>query len=134
MPDVEVVGQDDPFSNVIDFRTRETYEPPEPTPRERIVAKKPDEQAISMMESMIDDFREGIHHGLVMVVGDFDEKGNLQNYRFLISETACAYPVSFTGAIEQMKLDLADMAVGLIGEGDHPENSDDELYLISDDD
>lgn len=129
---VEVSGRTEPYENVIDFRTRETWEPPEPTPRERIVSRVNDFDAINSMKSMIKDFKKGRHHGLLMVVGEFDDHGNLVNYRYVMSETACSYPISFLGALEQTKLSLAECALGMANEGEHPDES--EAFLHGDED
>lgn len=135
MPDgIEVVGQDDPFSNVIDFRTGEQYEPPEPTPRERIRAKKPDQEAVRHLKELLKDFKKGKLHGLVMVAGVFDDAGNLVNYETVISQTAGSYPISFLGAIEQTKLLVSDLGMGMADEGEHPHDDEPEVILLSPDD
>lgn len=135
---VELVGSDDCFGNVVDFKTRgrwEPPEPPEPSPRERIVAREIDEDSIRHLKKLLKSFEEGENHGLAMMAGIFDEKGNLVNYRMILSEVACAYPLSFTGAIEQMKLEVADCAVGIKEEGSwaDPDEYEDDEDLLSDD-
>lgn len=109
------------------------YEPlpePGPSPREEIVSKEIDEDAISLMEDVLNDYREGNIHGLALVAGRFDPNGNLVHYRLGLSRVACAYPISFMGAVESMKLDLADMCIGLNEEGGHPPDDDDDESLL----
>lgn len=124
--EIETVGQTEPFENIIDFRSRgrEPWSPPpppEPTPRENIVAKVPDRSAIEHLKGLLKDFKAGKHHGLALMAGEFDDRGNLVNYRMILSDVACAYPISFNGAIQQMSLEVSECAVGLREEGGTPE-------------
>lgn len=138
--DFEAIGHTEPFDNVLDFRSRgrEPYVPPpepEPTPRERICGREIDEEAIAHLEGLIEDIRAGKHHGVVLIAGEFDTHGNLVNYRTILTEVACSYPISFLGAVEQAKLELSDCSFGIRGEGTHPELDDyeeDELLLTDD--
>lgn len=137
---VEIEAEDDPFDNVVRFGGRgpdgkglaKDYEPPvpdTPTPREKIRGRSIDDDAIGLLKTILEEFHNGKNHGLALVAGKFDAKGNLVNYRFMLSEIACAYPVSFMGAVESMKLDLATMAPDQDDEGEHP--IDDEEFLLS---
>jgi hypothetical protein len=140
---IETSGQTEPYENIIDFKSRGPWTPPEPeapSPRDNIVAKEPDRSAIEHLKGLIRDFKAGKHHGIALMAGCFDERGNLVNYRMVLSDVACAYPISFGGAVEQMKLEIAECAVGLIEEGATPEfdgydddDLDDEDLLSTDD-
>lgn len=136
----EAVGHTEPFDNVLDFSSRGKLPyvappEPEPTPRERICGREVDEEAIAHLEGLIEDIQAGKHHGVVLIAGEFDRKGHLINYRTILSEVACSYPISFLGAVEQAKLELSDCAFAIRGEGTQPElddYSDEDLLLTED--
>lgn len=98
-------------------RRADPYVPPEPTTREKIAAKEIDEQSIKILEDLITDFREGKHHGLAIVAGLFDDKGSMIDARTIVSEIACGYPLTYVGAVENLRLLIADMTGGIDGEG-----------------
>lgn len=123
---IEVVGQTEPFENVLDFASRgqRAWSPPPPppkSPRDVIVEQEPDMDAIERLSALLEDFENGKHHGLVLLAGTFDPKGNLTNYRMILSEVAMAYPISFAGALANMKLEVAEASVGHLAEGAIPE-------------
>ena len=123
---VETVGQTEPYENVLDFasRGREPWSPPPPppkSPRDLIVEQEPDHDAIERLENLIADFEAGKHHGLVLMAGTFDPKGNLINYRMILSEVAMAYPISFSGALNNLKLEVVEATLGVTEEGAIPE-------------
>ena len=120
--DVEVVGEDNPFANVFTFGRKDfgevvPYLPPEPTPRDKIIAKEIDEDAVLMLEELLERFKSGEAHGLAAAAGKFDENGNFLDAAILLSDVAWTYPLSFMGAVTDLSHAISEERLSSEGEG-----------------
>jgi hypothetical protein len=124
--EVAVEGEtENPYANVVTFGRKShgevvPYLPPEPSPRDEIIAKKRDDDAAELLQMVLERIDSGELHGLALVAGQFDDNGNLKDVVTIVSEVAGAYPLGFTGAVEDLKLTLIEMRQCSEGEGCAP--------------
>lgn len=124
--EVEIEGSDEnPFDNVVTFGRKShgevvPYIPPEESPRDKIAARERDEDASELLQMVRERIDSGELHGLCLVAGQFDDKGNLIDVVTVVSEVAASYPLGFLGAVEDMKQTLIEIRSLSDGEGSAP--------------
>lgn len=115
---VEETGQTNPYANVVGI-TGKPYVPD----REELQPTDIDEEAIEMLEEVLEGFRSGLYHGAVVTVGRFSDTGRLDRLTDFVSQFAADNAMPFIGAVSLTKrrlMDLMESPVTIITDDDDP--------------